>query len=217
LAVAGLQPRNPITARRLDAAERSYLLDSSAAVDGRLLHLARAGLIEGRVWVPSFVVDELQSLADASDRERRRRGRRGLEVVEALQSALGVEVSVLDDSVPEHEDVDAKLAALAVRASATLVTTDHNLAKAAGLRGVLILNPQALSESLKPAVASGDRLHLAIAKAGSEPGQGVGYLDDGTMVVVEGAGSLVGEELTVEVTGVTRTAIGRMLFARPVG
>lgn len=215
LALAGLKPRGPVFARRLDQASKSYLLDSSAAIDGGVLELTRSGLIDGRMWVPAFVVDELQGLADAGERSRRRRGRRGLDVLNALRGTPGSDLVVLEDSVPEHVDVDAKLIALADRSAAILVTTDHNLAKAAGVRGISVLNPQALADSLRPPVVSGDQLRVAIVKAGTEAGQGVGYLEDGTMVVVEDTATRVGEEIEVEVTGSTRTSVGRMVFARP--
>ena len=178
--------------------------------------MSRAGLLPGRVWVPEFVLDEMQGLADAVDRTRRRRGRRGLDVIEAMRGSEGSQVYILEETVPEFEDVDAKLLALAMRAQATLLTTDHNLAKAAGARGIPILNPHSLAESLKPVAAAGDRLRLAITKTGSEPGQGVGYLDDGTMVVVEAGAELIGTDVEVEVTSVTRTAVGRMLFGRRI-
>lgn len=218
LVVAGLRPRRPLTARTLDGGpSSSYLVDSSAAIDGRILELARSGLVRGRAWVPAFVVDELQGIADAAERGRRRRGRRGLDVLEALRDVPGVEVVVLEELVPEHPEVDAKLVALAERAGATLVTTDSNLARAAGVRGIAVLNPRELGESLRPAVMAGERMWVVLSKAGTEPGQGVGYLEDGTMVVVEQGAELVGEEVEVEVTGSLRTSVGRMIFARRAG
>lgn len=216
LAVTGLRRRGTLVSRSLDHPERAFLLDSSAAIDGRILEMARAGLLPGRIWVPEFVLDELQGLADAVDKTRRRRGRRGLEVIEAMRGSEVSQVYILEETVPEFEDVDAKLLALAMRAEATLITTDHNLAKAAGARGVSVLNPNSLAESLKPVVATGDRIHVDITKSGSELGQGVAYLDDGTMIVVEGGGDLIGTGIEVEIISVTRTSIGRMLFGRPV-
>lgn len=191
-----------------------YLIDSAAAIDGRVLELARSGLLHGPVWVPRFVVDELQAIADASDAGRRRRGRRGLEVLDAMRDQGGDDFELLDDQVPEHADVDAKLLALAERHSAMLVTTDHNLARNAGLRGLRVLNPHELGESLRIAHASGDRMTVTIEKAGSEPGQGVAYLDDGTMVVVSHGEALIGQAVDVEVSNVLRTAVGRLVFAR---
>lgn len=212
LPVAGLSARRPMVAHQLT--DSGYLLDSSAAIDGRVLQLARQTIIAGRMWVPTFVIDEIQSLADAADQTRRKKGRRGLEIIEALRDAPGLDVAVLEEQVPEVEDVDAKLIALAQRIPATLVTTDHNLAKASELRGVVVLNPQSLSDSLKSPVNAGDTLPLALVKAGAEAGQAVGYLDDGTMVVVSEAADRVGSDVDVEITGTTRTAVGRMLFAR---
>jgi len=216
LAVTGLRRRGTLVSRSLDHPERAFLLDSSAAIDGRILEMARADLLPGRIWIPEFVLDEMQGLADAVDRTRRRRGRRGLEVIEAMRGSEGSHVYILEETVPEFEDVDAKLLALAMRAEATLITTDHNLAKAAGARGISVVNPHSLAESLKPVVATGDRMQVDITKAGSEPGQGVGFLDDGTMVVVEAGADLIGIETEVEIVSVTRTSVGRMLFGRPI-
>ena len=215
LAVAGLRPAGPLVVRRPEDNVRSYLIDSSAAIDGRILELARTNLIDGRIWIPFFVIDELQGLADAGEKSRRRRGRRGLEVLDALRSVGGSEVSVLDDAVPEFEDDDAKLLALGERTGSILATTDTHLAKAAEIRGIRVLNPGLLGESLKPQVAVGEVIDVPVSKEGSEPGQGVGYLDDGTMVVIENAAKRVGSEIKVEVTSTTRTAVGRMLFGRP--
>lgn len=215
LAVAGLRSRGPLRSLSLAEGGRAHLIDSSAAIDGRLLALVQAGLVQGRLWAPAFVVDELQGLADSGDGGVRRRGRRGLEALEALHSATA-EFTVLDDAVPAYEDVDAKLLELAARSGARLVTTDYNLSKAAELRGITVLNPSLLGEKLKPIVSTGESLTVSISKAGKGAGQGVAYLDDGTMVVVEDAADAIGAELEVVVTSTTRTAVGRMLFARPV-
>ncbi len=214
LASVGLRPRLPIASHRLDADTNTFLLDSSAAIDGRILDLARSGLARGRFWVPGFVVDELQAIADSGDKNRRRRGRRGLEVVEMLRHAPGVELAVLEETVPEVEEVDAKLLVIAERSEATLVTTDHNLAMAAEVRGRTVLNPHSVAESLRPQASPGDLIEVTVEKVGSEPGQGVGYLDDGTMVVIEQAGTSVGREVRVEVSNAVRTQVGRMLFGR---
>ena len=190
------------------------LVDSSAAIDARVLDLARAGVINRSVWVPAFVIDEMQGIADSSDKSKRRRGRRGLDILDALREMEGVDFAVVEDTVPEHEEVDAKLLALADRAGATLVTTDHNLAKAASLRGIRVLNPHALGESLRPRLNAGDAVQVTIEKQGSEDGQGVGFLDDGTMVVVAGGASVVGETVEAEVANLLRTSVGRMIFAK---
>lgn len=211
LATAGLKAR-PV--ERPSGAV--YLIDSSAAIDGRILELARAGLLTGSVWLPEFVIDELQGIADSGSKHTRRRGRRGLDVLDALREVSGIEVRVATDTVPEHADVDAKLIALCSRHEATLVSTDHNLVKAAGLRGVTVLNPHSLGEMLRPALVPGDRVPILVERQGSEPGQGVGYTDDGTMVVIEGGAGAVGSVVEVEVANTLRTSVGRMLFARIV-
>lgn len=214
LAATGLRRRGDLVSRSLG--EAGFLIDSSAAIDGRVLNLARLGLLRGRVWIPVFVIDELQGLADARDPERRRRGRRGLDVLEALRDVRDADIAVLEETVPGVEEVDAKLIAVASRAGASLVTTDHNLAQAAAARGIEVINPFTLAEAMRSPVSTGDRIRVAVRRAGSEPGQGVAFLDDGTMVVIEDAASMVGAEVEVEVTATTRTAVGRMLFGRLV-
>jgi uncharacterized protein YacL len=214
LASVGLAQRKPLATHRLGSDAGSFLVDSSAAIDGRLLDLARAGLARGRYWVPAFVVDELQAIADSGDPNRRRRGRRGLEVLESLRDVAGVELAILEEDVPEFPEVDAKLLAIAERSRATLVTTDHNLGAAAGVRGIAVLNPHGIAESLRPQAGAGDLIEVTVERLGSEPGQGVGYLDDGTMVVIEHAAHSVGTTVEVQVSNAVRTQMGRMLFGR---
>lgn len=214
LGAVGLKTSKPIVAHRLDATHRNFLIDSSAAIDGRILELARSGLLGGKLWVPVFVVDELQAIADSRDPTRRRRGRRGLDVLDALRDVVGAELALVEETVPEAEEVDAKLQVLATRLEASLVTTDHNLAKAAAIRAIHTVNPHSLGELLRPAHAVGDHIAVRVERVGSEPGQGIGYLDDGTMVVVEGAAEMVGMNVDVEVSNTLRTQVGRMLFAR---
>ncbi|MFL6179229.1 MAG: TRAM domain-containing protein, partial [Actinomycetes bacterium] len=163
------------------------------------------------------VIGELQGFADAGDDLRRSKGRRGLEVLEALKREPGVEVVVLDDMVPGVPEVDAKLVRLAIDKDAALLTLDTNLAKAAGVAGVRVLNLHALTLALRPPVAAGDEVTVLLTKTGKEPGQGVGYLDDGTMVVVERGREFVGHELLIHVTSVLTTANGRLVFGRQVG
>ncbi len=214
LAAAGLGRRR---GRPAGSDERpsvgAIVIDSSAAIDGRILELARAGLVSGEVWVPGFVLDELQGIADSGQKERRRRGRRGLDVLDAIAELPGIDFRTDERTFPEFPEVDAKLVSLCSETNATLVTTDHNLARVAGLRGTRVLNPHALGEAMRPMPTMGEVLDLHIEKAGSEPGQGVGFLDDGTMVVVEGGASHIGEKVNVEVSSAMRTSIGRMLFA----
>ncbi len=215
LAAAGLgarrgRPAGPDERPRVG----EFVVDSSAAIDGRILDLARAGLVGGEVWVPGFVLDELQGIADSGQKERRRRGRRGLDVLDALGALPAVDLLTDERTFPEFQEVDAKLLGLCVAAEATLVTTDHNLAAAAGLRGIAVLNPHALGESMRRVPVAGETIDLLVEKEGTEPGQGVGYLDDGTMVVVEGGAASVGQKVEVEVFSAMRTSIGRIVFAK---
>ena len=215
LAMAGLSSRPLIRASPLggDLEQDAVLVDTSAVIDGRLLPLARAGFLRDALLVPRFVLDELQGIADGQDPNRRRRGRRGLEMLEALRERTDVQVHVLDDEVPEHEEVDAKLVALARRLRTSLITVDEPLRKVAELQGVRCLNVGRLAEGLRPPHVAGDVLRLPVSRQGKEPGQGVGFLDDGTMVVVTDAADLVDQEVDVRVTTHVQTSMGRMLFA----
>ena len=206
---AGLAPREVATA----ALPR--VIDTSVAVDGRVLAVVRAGFLHGTVLVPTPVLAELQGLADAGDDLRRSRGRRGLEVLEALKREDGVELEVLDLDVPGVHEVDAKLVRICLDRNAALLTLDTNLAKAAALAGVRVLNLHALSLAMRPPVAAGDEVPVLLLKAGKEVGQAVGYLDDGSMVVVERGRSRIGQEMLVAVTSVLTTANGRLVFGRP--
>jgi uncharacterized protein YacL len=193
------------------------VVDSSVAIDGRILDVVRAGFLGGQMIVSQSVLDELQGLADSSDPMRRARGRRGLEVLQSLQREPVVDVSVVDDEHVEIPEVDAKLMRLALDHGHSLLTLDTNLAKAASIAGARVLNLHALSLALRPPVVAGEDVSVQLIKAGREPGQGVGYLDDGTMVVVEDGKRLVGRDVSVRVTSVVVTANGRLVFAHPVG
>ena len=206
---AGLAPRG------LATAALPRVIDTSVAVDGRVLDIVRAGFLHGTVLVPTPVLAELQGLADAGDDLRRGRGRRGLEVLEALKREDGVELEVLDLDVPGVHEVDAKLVRICLDRSVALLTLDTNLAKTAALAGVRVLNLHALSLAMRPPVAAGDEVPVLLLKAGKEVGQAVGYLDDGSMVVVERGRSRVGQEVLVAVTSVLTTANGRLVFGRP--
>ena len=214
LGAVGLRAKTPLPSHSLGSELRSYVLDSSAAIDGRIYDLAVSGLMNGRHWLPVFVIDELQAMADSAVDNRRRRGRRGLDVLESLRDVPGVELAVLEATVPEHEEVDAKLLAVSETAASTLITTDSNLAQAASLRGIEVLNPMSLGESLRAQAAPGDVVAVTVERVGNEEGQGVGYLSDGTMVVIQDAENLVGETVHVEISNALRTRVGRMLFAR---
>jgi uncharacterized protein YacL len=189
------------------------LLDSSAAIDGRVLALYKAGLLPTPICVPAFVIWEMQGIADSQDPMRRRRGRRGLDLLASLREA-GAEVRVIDEDPVGSTDPDTKLAVVARRRGLPMVTADTNLARAAELQGIAVLNLHRLSELLRPPVIPGESTTVRIVRAGRERGQGVGYLDDGTMVVVEGAEHLLNTEVGVEVTSVLQNDTGRMLFAK---
>jgi uncharacterized protein YacL len=193
------------------------LIDTSVAIDGRIIDVVRAGFLHGRVMIVAPVIGELQGFADSSDDLRRAKGRRGLEVLEALKREPGIEIEVLDDVVPGVHEVDAKLVRLAIDKDAALLTLDTNLAKAAAIAGVRVLNLHALALALRPPVTAGDEVTVLVTRTGKEAGQGVGFLDDGTMVVVERGRDFVGHEVHVVVTSVLTTANGRLVFSRPVG
>jgi uncharacterized protein YacL len=190
------------------------LLDTSIAIDGRFTDVVRAGFALGRLVVCQPVLDELQQLADSSDDYRRAKGRRGLETLETLRRLPGVEISVLPDEAPDVEEVDAKLVQMAIRRKYALLTLDTGLAKVASVSGVQVQNLHALSLALRPPVAVGDDLSLRLIRAGKEAGQAVGYLDDGTMVVVDRAEPEIGNDVDVVITSVLTTSNGRMAFGK---
>lgn len=189
------------------------LLDTSAIIDGRFAELAKSGLLEGPLRVPRFVLVELQTLADSADDARRARGRRGLDLLTTLANSEQ-SVLVIESDFPEVPTVDAKLVKLALASGGVLVTVDFNLTKVARVEGAVVLNVNEAAEALRPVLLPGDGLHIAVTKAGKEPGQGVGYLGDGTMVVVADAAEFVGTDADTEVTSVLQTSAGRMVFAR---
>jgi uncharacterized protein YacL len=190
-------------------------MDTSVAIDGRIVDVVGAGFLHGTFLVPQPVLDELQGLADAGDDTRRAKGRRGLETLEALRRHRDVDIEVVGDPARELPEVDAKLVRFCLDRPCRLLTLDTNLAKAAAIAGVHVMNLHALAVSLRPPVSAGDVANVLLLKAGREPGQAVGYLDDGTMVVVERCRERVGHEVGVVVTSVLTTANGRMVFARP--
>ncbi|HEX3178090.1 MAG TPA: TRAM domain-containing protein [Methylomirabilota bacterium] len=207
----------PIAAARPAAtpsAGRLKLLDTSAIIDGRIADLAGTGFLEGPLVVPRFVLRELQRLADGGDMLKRNRGKRGFEIVQRLQSVAGVGVEVVDDDVAETQEVDLKLLELARRRGAGVVTTDYNLNRLAEVSGIMVLNVNDLASALRPVVLPGEELRVQLQREGREAGQGVGFLEDGTMVVVDQGRRLVGQEVAVVVTSALQTSAGRMIFAR---
>jgi rRNA-processing protein FCF1 len=193
------------------------LLDTSVIVDGRVADVAEAGFLDGTLMVPRFVLDELQRLADGGDALRRARARRGFDVLDRLRRTAGVRLEITEADVPEAAQVDAKLVTLARARGARLLTHDTALARVAALAGVAVASVSDLAAALRPAALPGEGLAVQVIREGKEPGQGVGYLDDGTMVVVEGGKRFLGQPLEVVVTSVLPTAAGRMIFARPRG
>jgi uncharacterized protein YacL len=188
------------------------LLDTSVIVDGRILEIAESGFLDGRLMVPKFVLRELQLIADSADPVKRSRGRRGLEVLNKLREvSKGLEISEFD--APER-DVDGKLISLGRTLGAQILTNDYNLNRVAKVQGVSVLNINELANALKPVVLPGEEMVVKIIKDGKEPSQGVGYLDDGTMIVVENGKRVMGEDVETVVTSVLQTAAGRMIFAR---
>ncbi len=197
------------------ALSREALIDTSALIDGRLADIAESGFCDLDLIVPEFVLRELQHVADSEDPMRRARGRRGLDVLQALQGSTRSPLRLVDDDAPEERAVDLKLVAVARRRGAALITTDFALNKVAAIRNVPVLNVNDLAHAVRPAVLPGETLRVTIVKDGKEPGQGVGYLADGTMIVVEQARGFSGRTIDVVVTSAIQTAAGKMFFAKP--
>jgi uncharacterized protein YacL len=196
---------------------RPLLLDTSVIIDGRVADVAETGILSREILVPRFILDELQAIADSQDRLRRNRGRRGLDTLKRLQNSSKVDIRILDPAeslAAEGGTTDSRLVALAQHLSAVVVTHDVNLSKIAALRGVEVLNMNELAGALRPVVLPGETLTVRPIKAGEEPGQGVGYLDDGTMVVIEQGREHIGHEVAIAVTSVLATSAGRMIFGR---
>jgi len=191
------------------------LLDTSTIIDGRVIDICRSGFIEGKLVIPNFVLDELRRIADSSDNLKRNKGRRGLETLNRLQKDVHTEVTTWDWPTEPGEAVDALLLRIAKSTGAVVMTTDFNLAKVAELQQVGVLNINQLANALKLMVAPGDELMVEIHREGKQPNQGIGYLDDGTMVVVEQGRRFINQTIMVEVTNVHSTPAGRMVFARP--
>jgi uncharacterized protein YacL len=198
-----------------DEAGPRILVDTSAIIDGRIADIAESGFLYGTLEVPRFVLDEVQRLADSSDTLRRTRGRRALEILARMRKAGTTPVVVIDEDVPNTPEVDSKLVALAKRNGRAVLTNDLNLNRIADLQGVRVLNVNSLANAVKPALLPGEDLRVRVIQPGKDAGQGVGYLDDGTMVVVEGGAKSIDSEVDVTVTRVLQTVAGRMVFAHP--
>lgn len=208
LRLVGIRPRQqlpPVPPR---------VIDTSAIIDGRLVDVVKTKFLSGQIVVPTFVLDELQRVADSSDPLKRARGRRGLELVEELKASANGGFSVRERDYEDLEGVDSKLVRLAQEMGAEIVTTDFNLNKVASIHGVVVLNLNDLANALKPAVLPGEAMKVKIIREGREYAQGIGYLADGTMIVVEGGKGLVGQEVDVEVTSVLQSSSGKMIFTK---
>jgi uncharacterized protein YacL len=195
-------------------AQTQVIVDTSAIIDGRIADIVDSGFLFHKLVIPHFVLDELQRIADSSDAQRRGRGRRGLEILARLQKEGPTPVEIVTDDPVEAGDVDSKLVALARLRGAAILTNDFNLNRVADLQSIRVLNINSLANALKPALLPGDSLRIKVMTEGKEQGQGVGYLDDGTMVVIEGGARFVDAELEVMVTRVLQTVMGRMVFAQ---
>ena len=199
---------------------RPMLLDTSAIIDGRIADIVETGITESEIIVPRFVLNELQTVADSEDKLKRNRGRRGLDILAQLQSSKSVDVRIMDPSaatVEKYSGVDEKLLALAHQLDGRVITNDYNLNKVARLRGVKVVNVNDLANAMRAVYLPGEPLKVRIVRPGEEAGQGVGYIQDGTMVVVEQARDFVGKEIEITVTSALQTSAGRMIFGRPNG
>jgi uncharacterized protein YacL len=206
---------DPTAAATARSGEPRIVVDTSAIIDGRIAEIVESGFIYGTLVIPRFVLDELQHIADSSDTLRRNRGRRGLEILARMQKEPGTPVEIVEDTVPSETEVDAKLVALAITRSRVILTNDFNLNRVAELQGVRVMNINSLANAVKPAVLPGEELRVRVIQEGKEAGQGVGFLDDGTMIVVEGGARHIDKDLDVAVTRVLQTVAGRMIFAQP--
>ena len=210
-----LKPENIVGLFRTSAPRKRYkILDTSVIIDGRIADICETGFMDGTLVIPQFVLKELQLVADSSDSMKRNRGRRGLDILQKIQKMAGVEVMISDVDFPDVREVDLKLIELARSLQGKIVTNDFNLNKVSQLRGVEVLNINELANSLKPVVLPGEIMKVFILKEGKEYNQGVAYLDDGTMVVVDNARKMIGRTVDVVVTSVLQTTAGKMIFGR---
>jgi uncharacterized protein YacL len=214
-AVGLIRKPDAVVAGATRSGDPRIVVDTSAIIDGRIAEIVESGFIYGTLVVPRFVLEELQHIADSSDTLRRNRGRRGLEILARMQKEPGTPVEIVEDDFPDVPEVDAKLVALARTRSRVILTNDFNLNRVAELQGVRVMNINSLANAVKPAVLPGEELRVRVIQEGKEAGQGVGFLDDGTMIVVEGGARHIDRDLDVSVTRVLQTVAGRMIFAQP--
>ena len=200
--------------RRQDQAEDITVLDTSVIIDGRIVDISKTQFLTGKIIIPKFVLKELQQIADSTDPIKRQRGRRGLEMLHTIQKESGLDIVLHEGDFPETPEVDAKLVQLAKLLGAKILTVDYNLNRVATIQGIKVLNINELANVLKPVVFPGEQMQIKLIKEGKEHNQAVGNLDDGTMVVVEDARRLIGQEVKVAVTSVLQTQAGRMIFTK---
>lgn len=208
---------NPFKKRPKSEREQTVILDTCALIDGRILAIAKAGFVPHRLIIPQFVIAELQHLADVGDSQKRERARFGLDVIRELQDMRRCVVIIARELFKQVKEVDDKLIALAKQYGAMLYTTDYNLNKVAQIEGVTVLNVNELAQALRPPRLPGEQVEIKVTQVGQDKTQGVGYLDDGTMVVVEQAARLLGQRVRVEFSRILQTQAGKMMFAVVVG
>jgi rRNA-processing protein FCF1 len=196
--------------------DTGVLVDTSVIIDGRIGDISKAGFAPGKLLIPRFVLAELQNIADSSDAMRRGRGRRGLEVLNEMRQ-YGVDMDIIEDDFADIPEVDAKLVRLARELKAHVLTTDYNLNRVASIEGVRVLNINELANAVRPVILPGETMSVRVVQPGKEKGQGVGYLADGTMIVVDNGDKMIGQDVMCEITRVFQTVAGKMLFAAPIG
>jgi uncharacterized protein YacL len=206
------------SAAKQEIEKKQYkILDTSVIIDGRIADICKSGFVEGVLLIPSFILEELRHIADSSDALKRNRGRRGLDILNKIRKELDIMVKIYEKDYDDIAEVDSKLVKLSQELKAQVITNDFNLNKVAELQGIKVLNINELANALKPVVLPGEEMIVQVIKDGKEMNQGIGYLDDGTMIVVENGRRYIGQTIAVLVTSVLQTAAGRMIFARPRG
>lgn len=216
LLLSNLKKNNPKEKKNKNNSRNTpKVLDTSVIIDGRIFDICKTEFVEGTLVIPSFVLDELRHISDSADSLKRNRGRRGLDILNRIQKELEIETQIWEGDFPEIAEVDAKLLKLAQTLNGKVVTNDFNLNKVAEFQGVPVLNINELANAIKPVLLPGEEMKVIVIKDGKEATQGIAYLDDGTMIVVEGGRKYIGEEVYVIVTSVLQTAAGRMIFAKP--
>jgi len=200
--------------RKEMAGGRPMVVDTSVIIDGRIISILSTNIMDAELLVPKFVLGELHALSDSHDKLKRKKGKHGLDVLNQLQSMDEVDIKIIDRDIPEAKQVDGKLIALSTALGAKLLTTDSNLHKLAKLRGIAVVNIHELSEAVRPQLLVGEEFQVKLIRAGENPGQGVGYLPDGTMVVVDNGKQLLGQEITASVTSTHQSTAGRMIFGK---